>query len=405
MIVSFELPNRIRIIHKQTASPVVFCGLTVNTGTRDELENEHGIAHFLEHTLFKGTVKRKAYHINSRLESAGGELNAYTAKEETVIQACTVASDFEKAVELIADVTFNSIFPEHEINKEKQVICEEIDSYSDSPAEQIFDDFEDLLFNGFPIGRNILGTKKSVRKFTPEDLIRFVKRTYNTDQMVFSSAGNISENKLRYYCDKYFSAAPANLRTFKRTAPAEYSIFDRVMKKNAHQVHVVLGNRGYDGYNNRRTALSLLLNHLGGPAANSVLNMRLREKYGLVYNVETNYTVYSDAGNVNVYYATSESNVEKSRDCIFDEISTVKNKLLSEYQLAKIKKQYIGQFLIAQENSELLMQTMGKSILNYNRYDSNETIIEQIENVTANEIRDAANEIFSLANISTLKYM
>jgi predicted Zn-dependent peptidase len=405
MIITFALPNGVRVIHKYTSSPVVFCGLTINTGTRDEQETEHGMAHFLEHTLFKGTSKRKAYHINNRLDNVGGEFNAFTTKEETVIQACVISSDFARAVELIADVTFNSTFPEHEIVKEKQVIFEEIDSYEDSPADLIFDDFEDLLFDGYPIGRNILGTKKTVKNFSTADITKFVTRTYNTDQMVFSSVGKISENRLKYCCEKYFGVQTANLRKFSRVKPENYNIFNKSVTKKTHQCHVILGNRAYDYNDKRRTVLSLLLNYLGGPATNSVLNMSLREKHGLVYTVEAGYTSYNDTGNVTLYYATSETNAEKSYDLVINELAKIKTNCLSAYQLNKAKKQFIGQYIIAQENSEQMMQTMGKSILSHNHFDDTKIAIKQIESITASDIRDVANEIFCPSQISKLEYL
>ncbi|MDR2287498.1 MAG: insulinase family protein [Prevotellaceae bacterium] len=405
MIITFALPNGMRIIHKYTPSPVVFCGLTINTGTRDEQEQEHGMAHFLEHTLFKGTSKRKAYHINNRLDNVGGEFNAFTTKEETVIQACVISADFARAVELIADVTFNSIFPPHEIIREKQVIFEEIDSYNDSPADLIFDDFEDLLFDGYPIGRNILGTKKTVKNFSTKDIMKFVDRTYNTDQMVFSSVGRISESRLKYCCEKYFGEQTANFRNFSRVKPENYKVFDKSVRKKTHQSHVILGNRAYDYNDKRKTVLSLLLNYLGGPATNSVLNMSLREKNGLVYTVEAGYSSYNDTGNVTVYFATSESNTEKSYSLVMKELDKIKTDCLSVYQLAKAKKQFIGQYLIAQENSEQIMQSMAKSMLYHNNCESTKALIKQIETVTATDIRNVANEIFRNDMISKLEYL
>jgi predicted Zn-dependent peptidase len=405
MIITFALPNGVRIIHKYTSSPVVFCGLTINTGTRDEQEQEHGMAHFLEHTLFKGTSKRKAYHINNRLDNVGGEFNAFTTKEETVIQACVISADFARAVELIADVTFNSIFPPHEIIREKQVIFEEIDSYDDSPGDLIFDDFEDLLFDGYPIGRNILGTKKTVKNFSTEDVMKFVARTYNTDQMVFSSVGRISESRLKYCCEKYFGEQTANLRNFTRVKPENYKVFDKSVKKKTHQSHVILGNRAYDYNDKRKTALSLLLNYLGGPATNSALNMSLREKNGLVYTVEAGYSSYSDTGNVTVYFATSESNTEKSYNLVMKEIEKIKTDCLSAYQLAKAKKQFIGQYLIAQENSEQIMQSMAKCMLSHNNFEGTKALIKLIETVTATDIRNVANEILNNNMISKLEYL
>jgi predicted Zn-dependent peptidase len=405
MITTFALPNGMRVIHKYTSSPVILCGLTINTGTRDEQESEHGMAHFLEHALFKGTSKRKAYHINNRLDNVGGEFNAFTTKEETVIQACVTSSDFARAVELIADVTFNSIFPEREVTKEKQVIFEEIDSYEDSPAELIFDDFEDLLFDGYPIGRNILGTKKTVEKFSSADIVKFVARTYNTDQMAFSSVGRISENRLKYYCENYFGEQSANLRKFSRVKPENYTVFNKSSLKHTHQCHVILGNRAYDYNDNRRMVLSLLMNYLGGPATNSALNMSLREKHGLVYTVEAGYTPYNDTGNVTLYYAASETNIEKSYELIMKETTKIKTDFLSAYQLAKARKQFIGQYLIALENSEQLMQSMGKSILSHNKFEDTKIIVKQIESITATDIRDVANEVFCFDRISRLQYL
>jgi predicted Zn-dependent peptidase len=285
------------------------------------------------------------------------------------------------------------------------VIFEEIDSYEDSPAELIFDDFEDLLFDGYPIGRNILGTKKTVRNFSKDDIMKFIARTYNTDQMVLSSIGRISEKRLRYCCEKYFGEQTANLRKFSRVEPENYNVFHKSVRKKIHQSHVVLGNRAY-GYNDRRrTALSLLLNYLGGPATNSVLNMALREKHGLVYTVEAGYTTYIDTGNVTLYYATSETNAGKSYDLVMKELAKIKTNRLSVYQLAKAKKQFIGQYLIAQENSEQMMQTMGKSILSHNRFEGAKALINQIDAVTAPDIIDVANEIFCPGKISKLEYL
>ncbi|MDR2466692.1 MAG: insulinase family protein [Prevotellaceae bacterium] len=403
-MLTFTLTNGIRVIHQYVSSPVAFCGLMINTGTRDELESEHGLAHFLEHTLFKGTSKRKAYHVNSRLDNAGGELNAFTAKEETMIQACVMSSDFSKAVELIADVAFSATFPEHEINKEKQVVCEEIDLCADTPSELIFNDFEDLLFQGSSLGRNILGTKRSVNGFSSDDLLRFVGRTYNTDRMVFASTGKISEKRLRYCCDKYLAARSPNLRGFARAKAGEYKVFDRTVKKGTHQCHVVLGNRAYDCNDSRRTALSLLLNCLGGPATNSTLNLLLREKNGLVYSVETGYTAYCDTGNATLYYASSEAGAEKSHDLVMKELARVKTQLMSGFRLAKAKRQFIGQSLIAQESGEQLMQIMAKSMLAHDRFEGSKLLVKQIEAVTASDIMDVANEVFCSECISRLSF-
>jgi predicted Zn-dependent peptidase len=244
-----------------------------------------------------------------------------------------------------------------------------------------------------------------VKNFSTADIVNFVGRTYNTDQMVFSSIGKIPENRLKHYCEKYFGEQTANLRNFSRVKPEHYKVFNKSVPKKIHQSHVILGNRAYDYNDNRRMALSLLMNYLGGTATNSVLNMSLREKHGLVYTVEAGYTPYNDTGNVSLYYATSPTNVEKSYNLIMKEIMKIKTDFLSVYQLAKAKKQFIGQYIIAQENGEHMMQTMGKSILSHNNFEEPKILIKQIESVTATDIRNVANEIFCFDKISKLEYL
>lgn len=403
-ILAFTLPNGIRVIHQHSLSPVAYCGLTINAGTRDELPHEHGMAHFLEHVLFKGTAKRKAYHINNRLENVGGELNAFTTKEETVIHATTLTADFSRAMELIADIAFHSVFPEKEIVREKEVICEEIDSYRDSPTELIFDDFEDLLFRGSSLGRSVLGDKRSVRRFKTADVQQFIARTYNTDQMIFSSVGNISENRLHAYCCKYLGQEPANLRNFVREELSAYLPFQQRLKKHTHQLHGVLGNRTFGIKDKRQIVLALLTNLLGGPSANSILNTVLREKHGLVYSIDANCTVYNDVGSVSIYYGTAKQNAEKGKELILEELRKIGEKSLTGYQLAKAKKQFIGQLVIASENDEFIMLSMGKSMLNHGRFETMEEVIRQINDISISDINTLAQEVFEPSQLSELIY-
>lgn len=403
-IVQFTLPNGIRVIHRYSTSPVCYCGLTIGAGTRDEFENEHGAAHFLEHVLFKGTEKRKAYHINNRLESVGGELNAFTTKEETAIHASVLNTDFGRAIELISDITFNSIFPEKEISKEKIIICEEIDSYNDSPAELIFDDFEDLLFQSSSLGRNILGTKANVKKMTGTKLKSFLQRTYNTDKMVFSSIGKIPESRLIYYCNKYLGVQKENPRKFEENIVPEYIPFKKQIRKNTYQSHVLLGGRAYKMNDSRNATLALLINILGGPSANSVLNTVIREKYGLVYSIDAGHSTYRDTGCFTIYFGTAKNNLEKTKELVFHEMDRICNTKMSEFALAKAKKQFIGQFLIAADNNEVHMLSMGKELLNIGKCEEKMEVIERIKTVNTSDILNIAQDIFNPTTISELIY-
>lgn len=402
---SIILPNGIKVAHIYCPSQVTYCGLTINTGTRDELPNEHGMAHFLEHTLFKGTKKRKAYHINNRLENVGGELNAFTTKEETVIHATVLKTDLEKAVDLIADITFNSTFPEKEIEKEKTVICDEIDSYRDNPSELIFDDFDDLLFAGSPLGRSTLGNKRILKRFTSHDIRTFIQRTYNTNQMVFTSIGQVPFTKIQRWCEKYFALQASNNRLFERQSPAQYQPFNKKANKSTFQAHCILGNRAHGISDSRRVALSLLANVLGGPISNSILNTALREKHGLVYTIEANYITYTDTGAMSIYFGTSKSNLDKSIDLVNIELKKLRQNALTSLQLHKAKKQFISQLTIAGESNEQQMLSMGKSLLVFNKYESMSEVAKRIQAVTVTDILEVANEVFEPSQLSTLIYM
>ena len=399
---TYILPNGIKGIHRQVRSSVTHCALVVNAGTRDENRDEYGLAHFTEHAIFKGTKRRKAYQINCRLENRGGELNAYTTKEDTTIHATTLRSDFSKAVELIADVAFNSTFPEHELQKEREVIVDEINTYKDSPADMIFDTFEDLIFAGSELGHNILGTKSSLMHFGSESIKRFIARTHTTDEMVFSSIGNMSVKSVQGIVAKYLSEQPSTVRSFKRIAPQAVEPFERVVNKHTHQTHCIIGARAYDINDDKRLPLSLLVNILGGPSANSRLNTVLREKNGLSYNTEAIYTPYNDCGMVAIYFSSDHHNADLCREMIDKELQTLRTNALTTRQIAMIKRQFLAQMAISMENNEGYMLGAGKSYLVHDEIDTLEEVYRKVSAVTAKQIVEVAEEIFS--RTSTLIY-
>ncbi|MCG8582082.1 MAG: insulinase family protein [Bacteroidales bacterium] len=400
----FTLRNGIRIIHKQDKSPVAYCGLIINTGSRDEKEEEHGMAHFIEHVIFKGTKKRKAYHVLSRLDDVGGELNAYTTKEETCIYASFLKQDYERAIELIHDITFNSTFPKKELAKEKEVIVDEINSYKDSPAELIFDEFEEMLYKNDPMGRNILGTEERLKAFDEQMIRQFMQSNYSTDQMVFCSVGNIPFKKVVKWAEKYLGEEPENLRELDRPAVNLYVPESQTIEKDTHQCHVIIGNVAYDFQHNKRLHLHLLNNLLGGPGMNSRLNMALREKNGIAYNVESSYAPYYGTGVFNIYFGTDEENLIRSFNIIDCELKLLREKPLGSLQLHKAIRQLKGQMTISFDNRENLMLSMGKSYLLYDQVDSLDKIYKKIDAIKASDLQDVANEILNPNKLSYLIY-
>lgn len=398
------LPNGIRIIHRRNNSPVSHCSITINAGTRDEFDYEHGIAHFIEHVIFKGTTKRKAFHIMSRLEDVGGELNAYTTKEETVIHATFLKEDFSRAVELISDITFRSTFPEKEMQKEKEVVIDEINSYKDNPSELIFDEFEELLYDGHPFGRNILGTKKQIKRFTKSDILRFIDRNYNTDEMVFCSIGDISFTRVIKLAERHLGWVAPNKRELVRIPFSSYNPSTKVVKKSTFQSHCIVGNVAFDLQDPKRIGMHLLNNILGGPGLNSRLNMILREKYGYAYNVESMYNPYSDTGIFCIYFGTDKSNLERSLSIVHKELKKIMNNKLGILQLFKAKRQLMGQLAIASESNENLMLTVAKSYLVYDAIDALDVVYSKIDNLTSSAIMEIANEVLSPEKLTTLIY-
>ncbi len=398
------LPNGIRLIHRPADNHVSHAGIIINTGSRDEEDNECGMAHFIEHVIFKGTAKRNVYHVLSRLENVGADLNAFTTKEETCIYASFLNSFYERTLELIKDITFNSIFPEKELEKEKEVIFDEINSYKDSPSEEIFDDFEEQVFAGHPIGKNILGNPKDIKKFTRKNVLKFMGNKYHTDQMVICSVGKISFKKLIRIVEKYFSGIAPNIRKSNRIEFSEYLPSQKQIKKKTFQNHCLIGNVAYSILDERNTAFALLNNVLGGPGLNSRLNLAIREKYGYAYNLESNYMAYSDTGIFSIYLGTENGYLERSLDLIHKELKKLKDTRLGILQMQRAKQQLMGQLAITNESNLNKMMHIGRSCLLRNQAESIDEIYSKIESVTAEDVHELANEVFLPEKLSMLVY-
>jgi predicted Zn-dependent peptidase len=404
MMQTFVLKNGIRIIHQEAQSPVSHFGVLINTGSRDEEEDEQGIAHFIEHVIFKGTKTRKAFHILNRIEDVGGELNAYTTKEETAVYATFLSEYYQRSMELISDILINSTFPAKELEREKEVVIEEINSYKDSPSELIFDEFEEILFDGHPIARNILGTPELIKNFTKNSILKFMDENYHTDQIVLSSVGSISMAKFIRLAEKYFGSISEKLRTKERSGIYHYQPETRIIQKDTFQAHCIIGNIAPNIYSPKRMPMVLLNNILGGQSMNSRLNMALRERNGMAYNVEAGYTGYFDTGQFSVYFGTDKENLDQAQYLVNKELRKMKEIPMGIIQLSRAKKQMIGQLAISAETREDLMLSIGKSYLFFNKVDTLGAIFEKIEQITASEIMDIANEIFDESQNSVLIY-
>jgi predicted Zn-dependent peptidase len=392
------------LIHQETSSPVSHFGVIINAGSRDEEADEQGIAHFIEHVIFKGTKTRKSFHILNRIEDVGGELNAYTTKEETAVYATFLSEYYPRSMELISDILVNSTFPAKELEREKEVIIEEINSYKDSPSELIFDEFEEILYDGHPIARNILGTPEILKTFNKSSILKFMDENYQTDQMVLSSVGNLAMSKFIKLAEKYFGHIPEKIRTKKRLSEYSYRPEKRIVQKDTFQAHCIIGNIAPDLFSPRRMQLVLLNNILGGQSMNSRLNMVLRERNGMAYNVESAYTGYFDTGEFSVYFGTDKENLDQALGLVNKEFRLMKEKPMGIIQLSRAKKQLIGQLAIASETHEDLMLSIGKSYLFFNKVDSLETIFRKIEEITSSEIQEIANELFDESKNSILIY-
>ena len=401
----FRLENGIKVIQKEVDSPITHVGMVVNTGTRDELPEENGIAHFIEHTIFKSTRKRNTYQVLSYLENVGGDLNAYTTKEETFFYASVLNEYFGRALNLLSDIVFNSAFNTKDIETEKEVVIEEINSYKDNPAELIFDEFENQLFAGHPIGTYILGTKKSVRRFSREDILRFMARTYHTDQMVISVVGAIPFAQCVRLIRKYFGNIPSHPRDYRREPYQDYRPSNIRKQLRGSQTHMIIG-RVLPRYNDRKHLCATLLNNmLGGPGMNTRLNMALREKKGYVYSVESAYAALSDAGLFTIYAGMDHKNLEKCQEMIHDELRKLRRTPLGPLQLQRAKRQLIGQTCLTNESNLTEMLSIGKNHLLYDEVETIPELLAKMELITAGELMEMADEMLDGEQLSSLLYI
>ena len=456
---TYTLDNGLRIIHLPSDSQVVYCGYQINAGTRNEEPGEEGLAHFCEHVTFKGTERRKAWHILNCLESVGGDLNAYTNKEGTVYYSAILKEHIARAVDLLSDIVFHSVYPQAEIDKEVEVICDEIESYNDSPAELIYDEFENILFKGSPLGHNILGTAEQVRAFKTEDALRFTQKLYRPDNAIFFAYGDIDFKKLvkligraltddssgklaekgchaDFADDADFSGETGDtgfagardseitqmsqapqMTQISRGAMDSQGAIDSmgsmdpmgspagqtiVMQKNTHQAHVMIGTRAYDVNDDRRMPLYLLNNMLGGPGMNAKLNLALREHNGLVYTVESTMVSYGDTGTWSIYFGCDEHDVKRCLRLVRKELDKFMQKPLSDAQLKAAKKQIKGQIGVACDNRENFALDFGKSFLHYGWEKNVDRLYEQVDEITAAQIQAVAQELFDKDRLTTL---
>lgn len=399
------LNNGIQLIHQQnTYSKVGHVGVFINVGSRDEEKGEEGIAHYLEHVIFKGTVKRKAFHVLSRLDSVGGELNAFTTKEETCVYASFPIEYLSRSLELLSDIIFHSNFPKQELIKEKEVVIEEINSYKDSPSDLIFDDFDQVLFKGHSLGNDILGTIKQVKSIKRADVIRFVKKHYAPEKMVISSVGNYTLTKILNYLNKYFEETLDFFPTQKRLVPNHISLDDKIVQKDLYQSNTLLGGRGCSADHEFKNSLLLANNLLGGPAMNSRLNLNIRERFGLTYMLESNCAIYSDCGSFSVYFATDSKSTSKVESLVKKELIKLCDNSLGTIQLSQAKKQVKGQLAISMDNNLGVMLSNGKSKLLFNRVDTLDEVLESFEKISSFQILEAANEIMHPDVLFNLTY-
>lgn len=401
----YTFNNGIRLIHKFTPAYVAHFGIIINTGSRDETSQQSGLAHFIEHTIFKGTTKRKTFHILNYLEYVGGELNAFTSKEDTFIYSAFVHKHYPRAIDIICDIVFNSVFPQKEIEKEKDIVIDEINSYKDNPSDLIFDEFENLVFDGHPLGRNILGKPELIKKFTRDDILDFIKKNYATEEMVFCSVGNIKFEDLIKNLEKYLNNIPLTKKKKRRKNIVNYTP-QRIEKKlDIHQTHCVIGTQAYHNFDEKRAPLILLNNILGGPGMNSMLNLAIREKYGFCYSVESNFTHYNDIGIFYVYFGTDNSYYEKTLSLVHKQMEQLRSNKIGNLQLHRAKQQLIGQLAIMQDSNSTELLAIGKTYMVYNKIDTIEDINKRIESITAKELHDVALEIFSPSKFSVLTYI
>lgn len=400
------LPNGIKIILSHTPSRVTYSGVYINVGSRDEHGAEEGTAHFIEHSLFKGTEHRRAYHILNRIDGVGGELNAFTTKEETCVYASSLSEHLERCLELFSDILFHSTFPKNEIEREKEVVLEEINSYNDTPSELIYDQYEELAYEGHPLAHNILGAKHNVKRFTPEGLRSFMREHYTPKRMVITVSGNVTMERLVKLCERHFGEYKRGQGRVKesRGERPEFRLFDRHINRHTHQAHMLIGCEAPDIYHADKTAFSLLNNILGGPAMNSRLNVAVREHYGFCYNIESQYVPFSDTGLFYIYAGVDPGAQEKAHKLICNELLDIASHALSERQLRLAQRQMIGQMAVNDDYGLNEMQSIGKAYLCYEHVNTLEEMEADLMAVTTTDLLRVAQERFNPDHFSTLVY-
>lgn len=398
------LPNGIKIILSHTPSEVIYSGVYINVGSRDEAGSDEGMAHFIEHSLFKGTEHRRAYHILNRIDGVGGELNAFTTKEETCVYATSLTEHLGRCLELFADILFHSTFPVKEIEKEKDVVLEEINSYSDSPAELIYDQYEELAYNGHPLAHNILGTKRNVKHFSPERIKLFMQQRYTPSRMVISVVGNVDFATLVRQCERYFGHYADHPSLVNRTTPPTFNIFEKHIHRHTHQAHVLIGCEAPNVYNTDKTAFSLINNILGGPAMNSRLNVAIRERYGFCYNIESQYVPFSDSGLFYIYAGVDLGAQERVCQLVTNELHRIAEQQMTPLQLRSAQRQMIGQMTINNDMGLNEMQSIGKACLCFDHVDTLAEMNRDIMAINASDMLQVAGRYFGSHKFSTLIY-
>ncbi|MDB5261175.1 MAG: zinc protease [Adhaeribacter sp.] len=400
------LPNGIRILHKQVShTKIAHSGFMLDIGSRDEKPEQLGIAHFWEHMAFKGTQKRKSFHILNRLETVGGELNAYTTKEKLCFYASVLDKHFEKAFELLTDITFNSIFPGREIEKERGVILEEMAMYLDTPEDAVVDEFDNVVFGNHTLGNNILGTRESVSGFKKQDFLQFIQDNMSTDRLVFSSVSNLPFDKVLKLGQKYLGHLPRIVSNRERQPFVAYQPNRVSLEKPISQAHCLIGCPAYSLADEKRIPFFLLSNILGGPGMNSRLNLAVREKHGLVYTIDANYTTYIDTGLFGIYFGTEKKQLNRTTALVLKELKKLREKPLGTVQLHTAKEQLMGQLAMAEESNIGLMMMLAKSILDLEKVETLNEIFDQIRQITAKQLQEIANEILHEDNLSYLNYI
>ncbi|MFT4031706.1 MAG: pitrilysin family protein [Siphonobacter sp.] len=400
------LPNGIRVVHKQlTHTQIAHVGIMLDIGSRDEKKHQQGLAHFWEHMAFKGTSKRSNLQIINRLENVGGELNAYTTKEKICFHASVLTEHFEKALDLVTDITFRSVFPEKQIDRERNVILEELAMYYDSPEDAIQDDFDGLLFEGHQLGANILGTAESLQQFKKEDFLQFISENLDTERIVVSSVSKLPFSKVMAIAEKLLKDIPAKRSNRIRTTPTGYHPRTQVVKRTVTQAQVALGKRSYSLPDEKRLPFFVLTNLLGGPGMNSRLNLSVREKHGLVYGIDAQYTPFTDTGFFGIFFGTEPKQLNKTIALIRKELKILREKALTSNQLHITKQQLMGQLAMSEEGNLSFMLMMAKSLLDMNRIESLEVLFNQIRSITAPQLQDLANEMFTEDDFCYLTFL